>query len=151
MEERDEKNVRFGDKTTTLEAVGLLLPFMTEPEKLVNKHIVLRVDNMACVYGFENRNCSGDKSASILLQSLHVIGAALGSKIYVEHAERRSDWTAEIADNLSREETTTEIDQLTLSRFGGTKEIGPLEDWMLRPKPDWALSERLVDYVMTNL
>jgi len=151
MEKRDEKNVRFGDKTTTLEAVGLLLPFLTEPKKLVNKHIVLRVDNMACVYGFENRNCSGDKSASILLQSLHVIGAALGSKIYVEHAERRSDWTAEIADNLSREETTTEIDQFTLSRFGGTKEIGPLENWMLRPKPDWSLSERLVDYVMTNL
>jgi hypothetical protein len=72
---------------------------------------VLRVDNMACVYGFENRNCSGDKSASILLQSLHMIGAALGSKIYVEHAERHSDWTAEIAENLSREETTTEIDQ----------------------------------------
>jgi hypothetical protein len=80
-----------------------------------------------------------------------MIGAALGSKIYVEHAERRSDWTSEMADNMSREETTTEIDHLTLSRFGGTRERGPLEEWMLRPKPDWALSERLVEYVMTNL
>ena len=106
---------------------------------------------MAWVFGFKNRNSNGDKSALIFLQSLHVIGAALGSKIYVEHAERRSDWTAEIADNLSREETTTEIDQLTLGRFGGTREIGPLEDWMSRPKPDWALSKRLVKYVMTNL
>ncbi len=59
----------------------------------------------------------------------------MGSKIYVEHAERRSDWTAEIADNLSREETTTEINQFTLSRFGGTKEIGPLENWMLTRIP----------------
>jgi hypothetical protein len=118
---------------------------------LVNKHIVLRVDNMACIYAFENRNCSGDKSASILLQSLHVIGAALGSKIYEEHAERRSDWTAEMADNLSKEETTTEIDHLTLNRFGGTREIGPFSEWMLRPKPNWALSERLVEYVMSNL
>ncbi len=127
-EKRDEKNVRFGDKTTALEAVGLLLAFLTNPKMLVNKHIVLKIDNMACVYAFENRNCSGDKPASILLQSLHVIGAVffLGSKIYVEHAERRSDWSAEMADNMSREETTTEIDHLTLSRFGGTREIGPL-------------------------
>jgi hypothetical protein len=150
-EKWDEKDVRFGDRTTTLETVGLLLPFLTIPKMLVNKHIVLRVDNMACIFTFKNRNCSGDKSASILLQSLHVIGAALGSKIYVEHAERRSDWTAEMADNLSREKTTTKIDQLTLNRFGETKEIGPISDWMLRPKPNWALSERLVEYVMSNL
>ncbi len=43
-EKQDEKDVRFGDKTTTLEAVGLLLPFLTNPKMLVNKHIVLKVD-----------------------------------------------------------------------------------------------------------
>ena len=118
---------------------------------LLNKHIVLRVDNMAWVFGFENRNCNGDKSASIFLQSPHVIGAALGSKIYVEHAERRSHWTAEIEDNSSRKETTTEIDQLKLERFRGTNDLGPLKEWMLRPKPNWTLSERLVDFVMANL
>ncbi len=34
-EKRDEKNVHFGDKTTTLEAVGLL-PFLTNSKMLVN-------------------------------------------------------------------------------------------------------------------
>jgi hypothetical protein len=94
---------------------------------LLNKHIVLRVYNMARVFGFENRNCNGDKSASIFLQSPHVIGAALGSKIYVEHAERRSHWNAEIEDNSSRKETTTEIDKLTLERFRGTNDLGPFK------------------------
>jgi hypothetical protein len=68
-DKRDEKCVRFGDKTTTLEAIGLLLPFLTNPKLLVNKHILLRVDNMACVYGFENKNCTGDKNAAIFLQA----------------------------------------------------------------------------------
>jgi len=99
--------------------------------------MVLRIDNMAWVFGFKNRNSNGDKSALIFLQSLHVIGAALGSKIYVEHAERRSHWTAEIAENLLREETMTEIDQLMLERFRGTNDLGPLKEWMLRPKPNW--------------
>ncbi len=102
-------------------------------------------------FGFENRNCNGDKSASIFLQSPHLIRAALGSKIYVKHAERRSHWTAEIEDNSSRQETTTEIDQLTLERLRGTNDLGPLKERMLRPKPNWTLSERLVDFVMANL
>ena len=38
-----------------LEAVGLLLLFLTNPTMLVNKHIVLHVENMAWVFGFENR------------------------------------------------------------------------------------------------
>jgi hypothetical protein len=38
-EKRDEKGVRFGDKSTTLEAVGLLIPLLSIPERLVNTHI----------------------------------------------------------------------------------------------------------------
>jgi hypothetical protein len=72
---------------------------------------------MACVYGFENKSCTGDKSAAIFLQAISLIEAALGSKIYVEHSERRSDWTSEMVDNMSRESTTTDLDQFTLDRF----------------------------------
>jgi len=143
--------VRFGDKTTTLESVGLLLPFLTNPKQLVNKHILLRVDNMACVYGFENNSCSGDKSAAIFLQSLHMIGAALGSKIYIEWAERRIGWAAEMADNMSRESSTTDMDHLMLSRFGNKDRIDLLTEWMKNPKPSWDLPLKLVEFVTTSI
>jgi hypothetical protein len=68
----------------------------------------------------------------------------------VEHAERHDDWTAEMADNLLREETTTKIDQLTIE-IENTNDLGVLQEWMLKPKPNWALPERLVDFGMTNL
>jgi hypothetical protein len=150
-EKRDEKGVRFGDKSTTLEAVGLLLPLLSIPEKLVNTHIILRVDNMACVYGFENKSCTGDKSAAIFLQAISLIEAALGSKIYVEHSERRSDWTSEMVDNMSRESTTTDLDKFTLNRFEKLGNLRIFEDWMKSPKPNWDLPLKMVEHVTTRI
>ena len=48
---KDSKGCAFGNKTTTLELVGVLLPFLTIPNLLKNQHIVSRV-NMACIFGF---------------------------------------------------------------------------------------------------
>jgi hypothetical protein len=48
---RDEDGIRFGNKSTTLECIGLLAPMLTVPELLSGRHVVLRVDNIACIYG----------------------------------------------------------------------------------------------------
>ena len=50
----DSKGVRFGDKSTCLEMVGLLLLFLLVPVSLRNQHVVLIVDNIACVYGWDS-------------------------------------------------------------------------------------------------
>jgi hypothetical protein len=42
-----EKGAKFENKTTTLELVGVILQFLLIPEKLVGKHIVMKVDNTA--------------------------------------------------------------------------------------------------------
>jgi len=146
-EKVDEKSVRFGDKTTTLEAIGLLLPFLSIPEKLVNKHILLKVDNMACVFGFGNNTCRGDKNAAIFIRALHLIQAVLGSRIYVEHLERRTDWLSEMADNMSRDRTTTELDRLTLSRFSTPCLSTDLQNWFRKPKQNWDLALDLMKFV----
>jgi hypothetical protein len=44
----------FGTKSGTLEAVGLILPFISYPGELVGKKIVLQVDNTSLIYGWEN-------------------------------------------------------------------------------------------------
>jgi hypothetical protein len=41
-----------------------------------------------------------------------------------------------MADNFSREETTTEIDQLTIE-IENTNDLCVLQEWMLKPKPNW--------------
>jgi hypothetical protein len=70
-----------------------------------------------------------------------MIGAALGSKIYVEHAPRRSDWLSEMVDNMSRRSTTSEMEQLTLDRFRHIEKSEIFEKWMKEPKVsfEWPL------------
>ena len=40
----------FGTKSGTLEAVGLILPFLSYPSELKNQNILLQVDNLGVVY-----------------------------------------------------------------------------------------------------
>jgi hypothetical protein len=81
-EKSDSKGKKFGDKTCTLETIGVLLPFLLLPERLKNQHVVCRVDCMGVVYGWENKK-SKDKCASMLIKALHIIEAYLGSRIHV--------------------------------------------------------------------
>ncbi len=46
---KDGKGAKFGDKTSTLEVIGVILPFLLIPEKLRNQHIVCGVDCMGVV------------------------------------------------------------------------------------------------------
>ena len=56
-----------GDKSTTLEMICLLLPWLSIPKKLKNQHVVFAVDNIACVHGWENRSLKGEIMASIII------------------------------------------------------------------------------------
>ena len=62
--EKDSKGKRFGDKSTTLELVGILLPLVLIPNQLRRQHVVMKVDNMACIFGWENTQtyCRGQDS-----------------------------------------------------------------------------------------
>ena len=86
---RDNSNKRLGDKTTALEFLGIIVPFLVIPEQLMGQHIVVKVDNIGCFYGWINRQVSGDEIATILVRTLHIIEAFLGSRIHIEHLPRK--------------------------------------------------------------
>ena len=148
---KDEKGVRYGDKTRTLEIMGLLLPFLAIPASLVNKHILLRVDNLGTVYGLHNHSCSGDKAASVLIKAITLLGALLGSAIHVEHLPRRSDWEAEMVDDMSREMTTDEYQRMMLDRFSGLDKPTVLWKWMKNPLPNWDLAKEIISVVKSKI
>jgi hypothetical protein len=93
--------------SSILEAVGLLLQFVSIPKKLAGKEIVLEVDNLAVVFAWQNKYSKHDELTSILIQCLHVIEALLPCKIYVHHLPRCSTLPAMLADALTRKSTTT--------------------------------------------
>ena len=147
---RDKNKKRFGNKTCTLEAIGVLLPFLLIPDKLKNQHIICGVDNMGVVFGWANKKLKRDTCASILIRALHVIEAYLGSVIHVVHVPRVSNWESETADNLSRERTTGFLEKQMLSRTGLNTKLEVLSEWFINPTEDWTLADRLLLHVVNT-
>jgi len=144
---RDEKGVRFGDKSTTLEMLGILIPLVVIPKTLMNQHIVFGVDNMNCLFGWENKSLKGDISASIIIRAIHVISWFLGSSIHVIHIPRVSNWESDMVDRMSRLKTISREDRLLLSSFGNLSVPPVLQEWIGNPSEDWSFPLRLLSYV----
>ncbi len=98
----DNAGKHFGNKSTTLESIGLLLPFLSFPEEIAGRFIRFKVDNIAVVYGWENGHVKFDSYATEILKAVNVAACFLGVKIFIQHVPRMSDEMAEIADSLSR-------------------------------------------------
>lgn len=148
---KDSKGKTLGSKTTTLEMLGMLLPFLSIPNKLKNKHIVLQVDNISCLFAWESRHSRDDEYASILVRSMHFISAYIGSQIHVVHLPRVSTWEAELADRLSRKSSTTTEDRKLLKSFNLRKIPEPLETWMKKPFENWDLPTELLKAVKERM
>ena len=140
----DVKMSKLGSKTTTLEFLGIIIPFLIIPKDLCNMHIVVKVDNIGCFYGWLNKKTSGDIMASILIRALHLISSYLCCIVHIEHLPRKSSWDAEIADRMSREKTTLQNDRKLLNSFNLPKVPECLWRWMEHPTEDWNLANELL-------
>ena len=143
----DEKGVRFGDKTTCLEMIGLMMPMLIAPELFKNQHVLFKVDCLGTVFGMHNKCSKGDKNASVFIRAAYLIAAYLGCTMHVEHLPRLSDWGAEVADRLSRRSTTISQDKKLLSAFRNRTVPDCLMQWFKEPEVDWTLPLRMLDSV----
>jgi hypothetical protein len=148
LNETDEKGTRFGDKTTCLEALGVLLPFLTHPEYFKNSNVVVKVDCLGVVFGMWNKHATGDKSASIVIRAIHLIATFLECRIFVDHLPRKSDWDSDLADRLTRSATMTVNDRRLVSSCKEVCIPTCLRAWFSKPVNDWSLALKLMKYVM---
>ncbi len=146
---KDNQDKRFGNKTTTLEMIAILLPFILIPSKLRNCHIRILTDNMACVFGMKDGYTKNDEFASIFIRTMYLLCAYLGSVIHVEHCHRRSSWEASTADNLTREKTTGFLEKQILCHFNHLKLPEPLSSWFANPVNNWQLPIKILNHVMS--
>ena len=132
--------------SSTLEAVGLLLPFLTLPNDLRGQHVLLEVENTSVVYAWEKKHGKNDLELSLLIRFLLVIEAYLECKIYVKHVPRGSNYMSTLVDNLSRVTTSVESVTLPLRRIEFQKVEGNLVEWLKNPVVDWDhLPLKLID------
>jgi hypothetical protein len=139
----------FGSKSATLEAVGLLLPFLTNPKRLCGKHVVLQVDNTAVVRAWSKKYTVSDPETSLLMRTLNILEALLECKIYVIHLRRISNRIATLADALSRTSTTTAEVLNELHGLPWDSPKGAAVRWLENPLLDWDLPVKIMDDVKT--
>jgi hypothetical protein len=151
LEARDSKNHAYGCKSSTLEAVGILLPFLCCPAAIAAKEVFLLTDNEALVYGWESRRVQHDISASILLRAIHLIALFLGTTVTINHLPRNSTPSAKLADALTRSSTTGENQLSAISKATALPVPDELLAWLAHPEEDWLLAERLLHCVIHRL
>jgi hypothetical protein len=150
LEARDSSDHAYGCKSSTLEAIGLILPFLGCPALLIGREVSLLTDNEALVHGWPKRRVPHDTSASIFLRALHMIAAFLGASVEVRHLPRVSTPSAELADALTRSTTTLECHRQTVSSAPPVRIPQALYDWLQSPSEDWNLSYGLLSHVQAQ-
>jgi hypothetical protein len=148
---QDELGKAYGCKSTTLEMIGVMLPLLTVPHLLRGRELCLYVDNIAVVYGWQNRGVKNDLSASVLIRALHIIAAFLGCHVHVFHLPRMSTPNARLADRLSRRQTTTQIDSRRIRQALKPSLPPALSRWLARPRLNWDLPDELLRDVQDRL
>ena len=133
-----------GNKTTTLEFSGILIPFLLCYQLLANKHVVIGVDNISCLYAWERGYSKEDNTASVLVRVLVLLSAKLACVVHMVHVPRDTTWESKLADRLSRRKTTQQSDKNLLAQFTHPSLPKPFRDWMANPCEDWQLPEKLV-------
>jgi hypothetical protein len=147
LEARDEKNHAFGCKSSTLEAVGVLLPFLCCPAAIAGQDIVLHTDNEPVVFGWNSRKVKNDASASILIRAVHIISFYLGCKVTIEHLPRNSNPLSKLADQLTRSSTTGPAQEQAVSCAASLPMPPALIHWLNHPTEDWNLPIKLLNHV----
>ena len=140
----DGKGSFLGSKTTTLELAGMLIPLLLFPESIQGQHVVIQVDNLGCVFGWENGYCKDDHMASILIRCMVLMAAKLSAAIQVKHLPRLSSWEASLADRLSRKSTTSRADLALLSSLPKRSLPDAFSKWLEAPSEDWSLPFNLL-------
>ncbi len=146
--QKDNRGREYGRKSTLLEALGVLLPLASFPERLAGKNLSFWVDNAAVVYGWQKGYIKFDAAATMILKCVHVLSAYLGALVRIKHVPRMSNDMASLADEMSRLESPKVVDnQVLLSRADKGKVFSSLLEWLNNPSKSSSLLFSLLSEV----
>ncbi len=100
----DQQGKFIGCKTTLLEIIGWILPLYHMIQTIKNKRVLILVDNVASVFGYENGKSRQDPWASFMLNAINFVLVRNQVKLYVQHLRRVSTFQAILADALTRKD-----------------------------------------------
>ena len=135
------------DTSSTLEALGLIIPMMIEPYRCVGRALHFNIDNFAVVCSVHKRR-SHDRLAHTLIRAAYMVSGALACKISASWICRRSDPSSVVADDLTHMDfgSTTLVDQYANT---STHQYfpEPIRAWMRDPHYDRDLGHKILRWM----
>ena len=118
-EAKNAKGHYYGNNTDTLEAIGILLPFLCIPQKIKKSTLIFYIDNINVVIAWHSKRLKLNNSLSTILLTIQALACYLGCHVTLKFRPRISTKWAKLADDLSRFSTTTkyDIDLLTNAEY----------------------------------
>ena len=121
------------DTTSTLEALGILIPMTIAPHRCIGRSLHLHVDNIAVVYSFSKRRCN-DKLAHTVIRAAYLVAGALACKLFVSWIPRRSNDPSIIADDLTHCDFSSALAKYRYCDTAVHETFpSPVNTWMRRP------------------
>ena len=133
--------------TSTLEALGILIPMMVDPFRCVGKSLHIHIDNIAVVFSFKKRR-SKDTLAHTIIRASFLLAGALACNLSVSWVRRRSERNSRIADDLTHSDfgSTHEMDRFATTRLYEAFPP-PISRWMRDPCYDRDLGHRVISWM----
>ena len=144
VEFKDMCSRSFGNKTTLLECMGLIIPLYHQIKRVKGQHVVIHVDNKAVMFAYQNGRSRKDVFTSLIIFVIEMICTTFKIRLYVYHVKRVSTLPALLADTLTR--TDPKGRELVDSLHCPIQKGWPpsLLAWMQKPTVDWSLGLRVV-------
>ena len=140
----DDNGKKFGNKTTLLEAIGLLLTIFHNYRLIQRKHVVCMVDNVAVVWAYMNGKSRQDPYSSLIIAVINHIAISTPFKLYIEHLPRVSNLPALIADTLSRKDPKGKYIIDHIGKPLQSHWPPSLLSWLKNPVMDWSLRSKVL-------
>lgn len=141
---RDIQNRAFGNKTTLLETLGVFVPIFHNIDLVINKSVLIFVDNVAVVWAYQNGRSRTDVYTSMFIYILELIANSFNIRIYLTHVPRVSTLPALLADTLTRTDPKGRSLLKSLSLPILNQWPKSIRNWMENPKLDWDLGSRVL-------
>ena len=140
----NSRGVSFSSKLTTLEALAALVGFVSEPDLVRNKSVLIKTDNIGFMYAYDKGHSKCEYAHSVC-KALHYVAESLNSTLVVVKTPRRSGVGEVVADELSKGNIERAMELMTDAMPSRSYCPRVLGEWISNPYPTRCLGEAIVD------
>ena len=145
----DDKGHKAYSKSTSLEALGFLVPLLIDPLRFLGRNLTIVTDNAASAIILKKGYSNGDMWATVICRAARVVAAGLCCKLQANWEPRRSSRPTRIADDLTHN-LLLELNEKEVDAYIERAEVSfpqPILAWMKSPHEDLSLGNKCLKWL----